>query len=220
MSKFEILYEDKHIICVVKPYGVMSQGNENVHSLCDCIKEYLTDKGERGDVFVVHRLDKTTGGVMVYAKTKEAAAKLSALVVENKLHKTYLAVVCGKPEKSSDTLTDLLYHDKQKNKTFVVKRERKGVKEAKLSYETLCEKEVDKQVVTVVKVKLYTGRTHQIRVQFASRKHPLAGDRKYGSTIAGDNIALWSHSLCFSHPVTKENVEVSALPTDRIFDMK
>lgn len=217
MSKLEILYEDKHIICVVKPYGIMSQGNENTHSLCDDIADYLVSKGESGEVFVVHRLDKTTGGVMVYAKTKKAASKLSTMVAENKLFKTYLAVVGGSIEKESDTLSDLLYHDKQKNKTYVVKRERKGVKTARLTYNVLGVKDYVSNTVTLVKVKLHTGRTHQIRVQFASRKLPLVGDRKYGSTIFCSNIALWSHSLEFEHPITNELLSVCAEPISEIF---
>lgn len=218
MSKFEILYEDKHIICVVKPYGVMSQGNENTRSLATDIADYLKEKGESSDVFVVHRLDKTTGGVMVYAKTKKAAAKLSTMIAENKLFKTYLAVVGGTIEKESDTLSDLLYHDKQKNKTYVVKRERKGVKEAYLTYNVLGVKEYAQNTATLVKVKLHTGRTHQIRVQFASRKFPLVGDRKYGSTILCENIALWSHCLEFEHPFSGENMVVSALPDCEVFE--
>lgn len=134
MSKLEILFEDEYIICVVKPYGVLSQGNANTHSLCDDISLYLKEKGESGDVYVVHRLDKTTGGVMVFAKTKEMCAKLNELIQNGDFHKVYYAIVCGEPKRPSGALGDLLYHDKFKNKTYVVKRERKGVKEAKLCY--------------------------------------------------------------------------------------
>lgn len=218
MSKLRVLYEDKHIICVVKPYGVMSQGNENIRSLCTDIAEYLQKKGERDDVYVVHRLDKTTGGVMVYAKTKSVAASLSAQIADNKLQKTYLAVVGGTLDVKSDTLADLLYHDKQKNKTYVVKRERKGVKEARLTYTVLGEKEYSNEQVSLVRVELQTGRTHQIRVQFASRKHPLVGDRKYGSNILSHNIALWSHRLCFLHPITNETIDICARPDYEIFE--
>lgn len=217
MEKLNVLYEDEHLICVVKPYGVLSQGNEKTHSLCDDISQYLKDKGESGNVYVVHRLDKTTGGVMLFAKTKEMAAKMSVLVSEHKLHKTYYAVVCGALSHKSGALYDLLYHDKQKNKTYVVKRERKGVKEAKLCFVVHGTKTFCSQDVTKIEVLLITGRTHQIRVQFASRKHPLVGDKKYGSLVSNDTIALWSQKIDFVHPYTKEQIVISAQPDTEIF---
>jgi len=217
MNDLKILFEDEHLIGVVKPYGVLSQGNENTHSLCDDIKEYLRAKGESAQVYVIHRLDKTTGGVMLFAKTKEVAGKMSTLVQNGDFHKVYYAVVCGEVVHKTGALADLLYHDKQRNKTYVVKRERKGVKIAKLCYVshgTAVYKDVP---VTKVEVLLLTGRTHQIRVQFASRKHPLVGDRKYGSTIANDTIALWSHEINFKHPVTNECVKIIAEPDSDVF---
>lgn len=214
-----VLYEDKHLICVKKPYGVLSQGNENTKSLCDDISHYLREKGECDTVYVLHRLDKTTGGAIVYAKTKLAASKMSTLIAENKLRKTYLCVTEGELQTEGGTLTDLLYHDKAKNKTYVVKRERKGVKKAELLYNTICTGEIDGEKISLVKVELKTGRTHQIRVQFASRRHPLVGDKKYGSKLKNDIIALWSHKLCFIHPVTKEQVCVCADPDSDIFNI-
>ncbi len=219
MNELKILYEDKYLIGVEKPYGVMSQGNEKTKSLCDGISEYLSQNGENSTVYVIHRLDKTTGGVMVFAKTKEAASKMSALVQNGGFHKIYYAVVEGKLEKETDVLSDLLYHDKGKNKTYVVKRERKGVKKAKLSYVILDESVYNGSDVTKVEVKLYTGRTHQIRVQFASRKHPLVGDKKYGAMINSKQIALWSKEITFVHPVTKEFVKISAEPINDVFDV-
>ena len=217
MSELNIIYEDKYLIGVEKPYGVMSQGNEKTKSLCDDIGEYLRKCGENNTVYVIHRLDKTTGGVIVFAKTKEAASKMSALVQNGGFHKIYYAVVEGKLEKETDVLSDLLYHDKVKNKTYVVKRERKGVKKAKLSYLSLREAVYNGVDVTKVEVKLYTGRTHQIRVQFASRKHPLVGDKKYGAKVSSDNIALWSKEISFVHPITKEFVKISAEPRNEVF---
>ncbi len=219
MKKLQVLYEDRHLIAVVKPFGVLSQGNEKTRSICDEINEYLKAKGENSQAYVVHRLDKTTGGVMVFAKTKEAAGKMSTLIQNGGFHKEYLAVLCSVPDENSAELTDLLYHDKIKNKTYVVKRERKGVKKAKLSYEVLCESEYNSEKCSLVRVKLFTGRTHQIRVQFASRKLPLVGDRKYGTTIEDRTIALWSHRISFINPFSGENVEVSAETKDGAFSV-
>ncbi len=219
MDKLQVLFEDRHLIAVIKPFGVMSQGNEKTHSICDDINEYLSEKGENSQAYVIHRLDKTTGGVMVFAKTKVAAGKMSALIQNGGFHKEYLAVLCGVPDENSAELSDLLYHDKNRNKTYVVKRERKGVKKARLSYEVLSLSEYNSEKCSLVKVKLFTGRTHQIRVQFASRKFPLVGDRKYGTTIEDKTIALWSHKISFTHPFSGDSVEVSAFTKDGAFSV-
>ena len=145
---------------------------------------------------------------MVFAKSTQAAAKLSALVSRNEIEKQYLAVLQGVPEKESDTLVDLLFKDSRKNKSFVVNRERKGVKKASLEY-TLIKAE---NGLSLVRVKLHTGRTHQIRVQFASRKLPLLGDGKYGSKCNKCSVALWSHTLSFIHPYTKKEIGFTAFP--------
>ncbi len=199
----EILYEDKNLIFAVKPVGVLSQKGDG-ENMIDLLLQ------GRGEVFSIHRLDTAVGGVMVFAKTSQAAAKLSALVSRNEIEKQYLAVLQGVPEKTSDTLVDLLFKDSRKNKSFVVKRERKGVKKASLEY-TLVKSEND---LSLVKVKLHTGRTHQIRVQFASRKLPLLGDGKYGSKCNKCSVALWSHSLSFVNPFTNERLSFSANPPD------
>ncbi len=217
MSALQILYEDEHLIGVVKPYGVLSQGNEKTKSLCDDVSAYLKDKGENDEIYVVHRLDKTTGGVIVYAKTKFMANKLSQLIAEHRFHKEYQAVVCGDMKERSGYMTDLLYHDKNKNKTYVVKRERKGVKEAKLCYVVHSKAVYNDSPVSKVQVLLKTGRTHQIRVQFASRKHPLVGDKKYGTTVSDSKIALWSHSITFVHPKTSKTVKISAKTDEGAF---
>lgn len=219
MEKLNILYEDKHLIAVVKPYGVLSQGNENTKSLCTDISDYLKEKGESGEVYVIHRLDKTTGGVMFFAKTKAMASKMSALIQNGDFHKVYYAVISGMLEHKTGALADLLYHDKAKNKTYVVKKERKGVKIAKLCYVSHGNAQFESKDVTKVEVLLLTGRTHQIRVQFASRKHPLVGDRKYGSEIAYKNIALWSREINFKHPFTGEQIKVTADPESDIFNL-
>lgn len=199
-----ILYEDEYLIFAVKPVGVLSQKGDG-ENMIDLLSQ------NRGEVYPVHRLDTAVGGVMVFAKTKQAAAKMCALVSENQLHKQYLVVLQGVPEKESDTLVDLLFKDSRKNKSFVVKRERKGVKKASLEYNLISSKDD----LSLVKVKLHTGRTHQIRVQFASRKLPLLGDGKYGSKCNKCSVALWSESLSFVHPYTKKEIGFTASPPDR-----
>ena len=154
------------------------------------------------DIYPVHRLDKEVSGVMVYAKTSKAAANLSAQVSSREMEKHYIATTEKSDLDKEGTMEDLLYFDKGKNKSFVVKRERRGVKKAILQY-----KEISSTAdLTTYSVRLLTGRTHQIRVQFASRKYPLIGDRKYGSKIEGD-IGLVSCYIAFRHPKTDEWME-------------
>ncbi len=140
----------------------------------------------------VHRLDFAVGGVMLFAKTKEAMTHFTAMMQAHRIEKTYLAVTDGIVTPDADALCDLLYHDKRQNRSFVVDTARKGVKEARLTYQTLAKSE--ENGTSLLQVQLQTGRTHQIRVQFASRKTPLFGDGKYGSRKKGE-IGLWSHSL-------------------------
>ena len=194
-----ILYEDKALIVCQKPAGVLSEG-EMPALLC----EQLSLK----ECFVVHRLDREVGGVMVFAKTKKAAAALSKSVQDKTLKKEYLATVEGEVTPEKGEMRDLLFRDAKKNKSFVVKRERKGVREAVLDYEVLESREIDNGMASLVKIHLHTGRTPQIRVQFSSRKHPLVGDSRYGSRIKHD-IMLWSHRLIFPHPDTGEEMEFS-----------
>lgn len=199
-----ILYEDKHLLVCVKPRGVLSQSDSHGNA---AMPELLS--AQCGGVFFpVHRLDREVAGVMVYARTKEAAAKLSQLVSDHdRFVKQYLAVVEGTPEEKNGVFEDLLFHDRFKNKTYVVDRMRGGVKAAKLFYEVLFEKEGK----SLVRVRLYTGRTHQIRVQFASRGLPLAGDRRYGAASDGA-IALFSETLSFPHPITREMITAFSSP--------
>ncbi len=181
----EILYEDKNIVFCVKPVGMSSEDE-----LPCALKEQL-----ESEIYTLHRLDTPVGGVMVYAKTKSAAAKYSKKIAENTdFTKTYVTVCEGVFEEQSGTMEDLLFKDSRKNKSFVVKKERKGVKKALLTYEVLGTAQYGDKVCSLVSVTLKTGRSHQIRVQFASRKHPLLGDGKYGSKINGD-IALFSYKI-------------------------
>ena len=159
-------------------------------------------------IFCVHRLDKAVGGVMVYAKDGKTAAKLSELISSRTVTKEYLAVVPGTPEAESGILQDYLYHDAAKNKTYVVSRPRRGVKEAELSYETAATAHADGiGEISLLRITLHTGRSHQIRAQFAARKLPLLGDGRYGSTVRDCGIALRSHRLVFVHPVTGQTLE-------------
>ncbi len=150
-------------------------------------------------LYPVHRLDKETAGVILLAKTKPAAAFFSQAVAQNKLEKTYLAVVKGTPPEPAGTFTDLLFRDKQKNKSYPVKRMRKGVKEARLSYQTVEGLTLNGVPHTLVKIALQTGRTHQIRVQFASRQMPLLGDKKYGG-CPHPTLGLLAYRLTFPTP--------------------
>ena len=160
----------------------------------------------------VHRLDKAVGGLMVYSKNQIASSSLSKQIADRKMIKEYLAVVHGSlPEKSGE-MCDYLFKDSSKCKSFVVKNERKGAKFAKLEYKLLGSADYKGEKFSLVKIRLCTGRTHQIRVQFSSRKMPLAGDRKYGSGNDGCDIVLWSHRLCFSHPKSGETLDFKRYP--------
>ena len=201
----EILYENEMYVVLIKPVGVLSEstGSKSVASLLGV-----------DELYTVHRLDKDVSGVMVYAKTKAAAAFLSKQMQNGDFSKEYFAVVEGLAEENG-RLVDLLFHDKTKNKTYVVKKQRKGVKEAILTYERLDSKTTDNGELSLLKVKLETGRTHQIRVQFASRGFSLFGDRKYGSKVIG-NIALFSCKISFICPAKNERVTFETNPQNDI----
>lgn len=187
----EILQETKTSVVCVKPVGIAAQGTDP-QALPQLLAAQLGC-----EVYPVHRLDQAVGGVMVYAKTAKEAARLTQSMGEGGMQKTYLAVLTGCPEETSGTLEDLLFHDRVKNKTYVVRRPRGGVKKAVLSYEILAEAEG----LSLARVRLQTGRTHQIRVQFASRGCALVGDARYGQ--GGRQLALWSYQVAFDHPTQK-----------------
>lgn len=163
-----ILFEnDRQLVCVKEP-GLLSEDHPSLPCLPVLLKQHAG-----APVYPVHRLDKETGGVMVYAKTPQEAARLSKIIQERNMVKEYLAILCGEPQDDTGEWEDLLFHDRAKNKTYTVRRERRGVKPAKLAYQKLDVKTGH----TLVQIRLYTGRTHQIRAQSAARKMPLLGDR-------------------------------------------
>ena len=205
----EILYEDAHLVVCVKPCGVLSQPSptEQEGDMLSLLREQL----QLDYIGLVHRLDRGVGGVMVFAKTQAAAGKLSAAVADRSMVKEYVAVVHGKPQPESGEMTDLLYKDAAKNRSFVVDRKRAGVKEAKLLYRTLASTDEPEQL-SREHVHVLTGRTHQIRVQFSSRQMPLVGDGKYGARDHAP-IALWSCRLVFPHPFKKgKTIDVCCPP--------
>ena len=193
------LYCDKDIAVCIKPVGKDSEKD---------MPALLCAQLGAKEAFCVHRLDMAVGGVMVYALNKKAAAGLSNQIAGQQMKKEYLAIVQGCPEERRGTLRDLLFRDRAKNKSYVVKRKRAGVKDAELEYDCIESKE-DK---TLVHILLHTGRSHQIRVQFSSRKMPLVGDVKYGSVFRDCPISLWSHALSFRHPASGEPMHFEHLP--------
>lgn len=193
MDNINLLFDDENIVVCEKPVGVQSQ-NDKEDDMIKILSSQLDSK-----IYPVHRLDTAVGGVMVFAKNAKTAAYLSKQITDGTFKKTYLAVISGYPEEKKGIYEDLLFKDSRKNKSFVVKRERRGVKKASLEYKVL----ENINNVSLVKILLHTGRTHQIRVQFSSRKMPLLGDGKYGSREKC-NIALWSHAVEFYYKNEKK----------------
>ena len=190
----DILYSDSDFVVCIKPVGVDAE-----HQLPAMLQESLG-----GEVFTLHRLDKNVGGVMVYARNKTAAAALSKAIAQGEMAKEYVALVHGAPPPEGDW-EDLLFKDSRKNKVFIVKRQRAGVKAARLTYQCLKTGEQ-----SLVRVRLYTGRSHQIRVQFSSRGYPLVGDHKYGSRAEEKEPMLYS--CCITFPYKGETYRFESLP--------
>ena len=190
----KLLFSDKDLAVCVKPVGMESETEVPA-----AIKQILG-----GEVFPIHRLDKNVGGVMVYARNKKAAATLSQLVQEGKMVKEYVATVHGTPPESA-MWEDLLWKDSKKNKVFVVKRQRAGVKKAVLEFRTMKSGEA-----SLVRIRLHTGRSHQIRVQFSSRGYPLIGDHKYGSR--DERTAPMLFSCCITFPWNASMIKFEAFP--------
>ena len=208
MNNLEVLYEDNHIIVVVKPYNVLSQGDSTGDtSIMDMVKEYIKVKYHKpGNVYLglVHRLDRPVGGIMVFARSSKAAARLTKAFNEHKITKKYLAIVHGKMEKDKDELVDKIEKTSEGNSIIS-----DNGKEAILDYEVL-DYNVENDC-SLVSITLKTGRHHQIRVQFSSRGHYLLGDQRYG-VLDNKQISLFSYYLSFEHPVTHEVLEFKRMP--------
>ncbi len=206
IGEIVILEKSKGFTVCLKPSGVNSEDGK-LFGMPTLIQQKTGVKP-----FVVHRLDKEVAGVMVFTNDSKTAADLSRQITDKTFRKEYLTVVSGEVDEHG-VLEDLLYHDRIKNKTYVVNRERKGVKPAKLEFWRIGIAQTENGIVSLVRVKLYTGRTHQIRVQFASRRHPVLGDRKYGSQC-DCKMALFSRLVGFE--LKGESYEFTALP-DSVF---
>ena len=216
MNKLNILYEDNHIIVVVKPPNIPSQGDKTEdEDMLTIIKGYIKEKYNKpGNVYLglIHRLDRPVGGVMVFAKTSKAAARLSEQVRNKVFKKEYLAIVDGKVQKQKGTLEDYLLKNEKTNTSKVVKEGTKNSKYAKLDYEVL--KYNEEINLSLLKILLHTGRHHQIRVQLANFGHSICGDQKYGTRGRGKQISLWAYKLTIEHPITKEKMSFKGLPEE------
>lgn len=209
-----VLYEDNQVVVVIKPQNMPSQADESGdEDLLTAVKNYVKDKYNKpGDAFIglVHRLDRPTGGIMVFARNSKSAKRLSEELASHKMEKTYYAVLEGALKTKSGTLTNYLKKDEKNNIVRIVTRGETGAKEAVLEYKLLATDENN----SLVEVKILTGRSHQIRVQFAGIGHPLFGDNKYGKnkTKSSSNLGLWAGRLEFTHPTTKEKMVFVAPP--------
>ena len=200
----ELIYMDADIIVCIKPPRVLS--TDEPGGLPDLIRQELGDS--KADIRTVHRLDRVVSGLMVVARNAKAASELSRQIREDEFEKEYLAVVHGCPAEADGTLRDLLGRDKARKMTFVATEPAKGVQEAILHYQLRNAREG----LSRIRIQLVTGRTHQIRIQFASRGLPLVGERKYGELNDPCEIALWSCRIAFTHPKTGEKMEFTHQP--------
>ena len=213
MIEPKIIYEDNHIIVVIKPHNIAVQEDESKDAdMLTIIKEFIKKRDKKpGNVFLglVHRLDRPTGGVMVFAKTSKAASRLNKELKDKNLRKHYLCVVNGKPQLASNRLVTYLKKDEKTNTVRIAPKFEEGSKEAILEYEV-----VESNIkYSLIKVNLITGRSHQIRVQMTSQLNvPIFGDFKYGDKEHGGNLALWAYELTFTHPTTKENMRFTVAP--------
>ena len=217
MEPLNVLYCDEAVLVCEKPTGCLSEPGPG-RNLPQLAELWLRERGETGPLHTVHRLDKPVGGLTVLARTRAAAASLIGQIAAGIVEKEYLAVLRGVPAEPEAVLEDLLFHDSRTNKTFVVSRPRKGVREAKLSYRVLARAGTEAAPLTLVRVRLYTGRTHQIRAQFSHRGLPLLGDVRYGSR-AEHGPALFSCFLSFDHPATGKRMVFEAKPRGTPWDL-
>jgi len=222
MEELKVVYEDNHIIVVVKPQNIPTQEDESKdRDMLTIVKDYIKEKYNKpGNVYVglVHRLDRPTGGVMVFAKTSKAASRLTQEMHDGLFHKRYLAVVNSKPKEKRGKLVNFLKKNARTNTVQIVPEFETGAKRAELDYEVLDEKEK----VSLLQVDLMTGRSHQIRVQLKNIGCPIYGDVRYGGDILakGHNLALWAYELKIVHPTTKENMTFKVYPPEDITPWK
>ena len=208
----EIVYEDNHIIVVNKAPGEIVQGDKTGDTpLSELLKQYLKEKYNKpGNVFcgVVHRIDRPVGGLVIFAKTSKALERLNAMLREGKIHKTYHALVEGKPDRKEDTLRNYLKSDGRINKTFISNEKDPDAKEAVLTYKVIWEGER----YSLLEINLLTGRKHQIRAQLAAMGHPIKGDLKYGARRSNPDgsISLQAHKISFVHPVSGKEIDLEA----------
>lgn len=219
-NNLQVLFEDNHILIVNKRAGDITQGDKTGDKpLNEVVKEYIKDKYNKpGNVFIgtVHRLDRPTSGVVIFARTSKALERLNKMLREKSIQKTYWALVKNKPKKTKDTLTNFLKKDSKKNKSFVYKKEIDGSKKAILHYSVL--KSLD--TYTLLEIDLETGRHHQIRTQLANIGCPIKGDLKYGFARSNKDgsISLHARKIEFVHPVSKEYIKITApTPTDVVW---
>ena len=216
MSKLKILYEDNHIIVVEKLPNIPSQSDKTGdEDMLTIIKKYIKEKYNKpGNVYLglVHRLDRPVGGVMVFAKTSKAAARLSEQVRNKIFKKEYLTIVDGKFKDQKGTLEDYLLKTEKTNTSRVVKEGTKNSKYAKLDYEVL--KYNEEINLSLLKILLHTGRHHQIRVQLSNIGHSICGDQKYGTRGRGKQISLWAYKLTIEHPITKKKMSFLSIPEE------
>jgi len=216
MDKLEVLYEDRQIIVVLKPQNIPSQADETGDvDLLTMVKNYIKEEYKKDNVYVglVHRLDRPTGGIMVFAKTSKAASRLAQEIENGDMEKTYLLITKGKPKLSHGTLVNYLKKDEKNNKVSIVPQSSDGAKRAELEYYVLDSKDN----LCLTEVKLKTGRGHQIRVQMANIKCPIYGDQKYGGKdMAKVNLNLFAYSLKLIHPTTKENLTFMCYPPETL----
>jgi 23S rRNA pseudouridine1911/1915/1917 synthase len=220
-ENLEVLFEDNHIIIVNKKTGDITQGDKTGDKpLSDVVKEYVKEKYNKpGNVFIgtVHRLDRPTSGIVIFARTSKALERLNKMLRDKTINKTYWAIVKNAPKKDNDTLINFLKKDTKKNKSFVYKKEISGSKEATLHYKTI--KKLDNYFL--LEINLETGRHHQIRTQLSFIGSPIKGDLKYGFNRSNKDgsISLHARKIEFIHPVSKENISILApTPTDLIWN--
>ena len=215
----DVLYEDNHVLVAVKPPNMLSQGdNTGDTDLLTLLKEYIREEYHKpGNVYLglVHRLDRPVGGLMVFARTSKAAARLSAQMREHEMGREYLCVAMGEELEDRFDLTDYLVHDEMKNREVVCEADEKGAKLAILHGRCIARREG----TSLCAIRLETGRKHQIRAQMSNAGAPLWGDNRYGSGIPGQQIALWGYKLTLEHPTTHEILTFHAMPEGGIWNL-